>query len=207
MEKASGDSVPSVAYIIEPMRLRDIPEVMEIERASFPMPWSPHSYRYEILQNDRSHYYVLRPRLAEQRGGWWEKVQRALGWGRRGPVLGYGGFWLVAGEAHISTIAVHPEWRGRGLGELLLAHMLEQATALGAETATLEVRVSNQRAQNLYRKYGFQVVGCRRCYYRDNDEDALIMTTPPLTQASYQARIQQLRRQLWKRLAQSGEQA
>ena len=94
-------------------------------------------------------------------------------------MLGYAGLWLLIDEAHISTIAVAPEWRGRGLGELLLASLLERAISIGADVATLEVRASNLVAQNLYRKYRFTVVGVRKGYYTDNFEDALVMTTPP----------------------------
>ncbi len=83
-------------------------------------------------------------------------------------------------EAHISTIAVAPESRGLGLGELLLIALLDRAIVVNAETATLEVRAGNLVAQNLYRKHAFQVVGLRKGYYSDNREDALIMTTPPL---------------------------
>jgi ribosomal-protein-alanine N-acetyltransferase len=91
-------------------------------------------------------------------------------------VVGYSGFWFILDEAHISTIAVHPDWRGRHVGELLFVSILEQALDLGAVTATLEVRVSNDRAQGLYRKYHFEIVGRRKHYYRDNGEDALLMT-------------------------------
>ena len=77
---------------------------------------------------------------------------------------------------HVSTIAVHPDWRGHGVGEALFVHLLETALDLGAVTATLEVRVTNERAQGLYRKYLFEVVGRRKRYYRDNGEDALLMT-------------------------------
>ncbi|MFQ6059038.1 MAG: ribosomal protein S18-alanine N-acetyltransferase [Anaerolineae bacterium] len=114
----------------------------------------------------------------------------------RPPVLGYGGFWIMAGEAHISTIAVAPEHRRRGIGELLLVTMLDRATELNAEVMTLEVRVSNVAAQSLYRKYGFQPVGRRRGYYSNNREDALIMTTERLTSATFQNDLQRLKRAL-----------
>ena len=113
------------------------------------------------------------------------------GWtfGRRtlpGEVIGYGGCWLIAGEAHISTIAVHPAHRGKGLGELLLASMLKCAIRLGGEYSVLEVRESNATAQALYRKYEYMVIGRRRQYYRDNGEDALLMEARPLDSAYYQ---------------------
>lgn len=179
------------------MTLEDIPRVLEIDQLSFPLPWSATSYRYELTQNPNSHFLVavtgaaarptaapsaaLKQPGAPRRGG-------ALDWlaGRwlRPPVppaparnvVGYGGFWFIIDEAHISTIAVHPDWRGRHVGERLFVSILEQALDLGAVTATLEVRVSNDRAQGLYRKYHFEVVGRRKHYYRDNGEDALLMT-------------------------------
>jgi len=223
-------------YIVEPMRLRDISEVMEIEHDSFPAPWSAHSYRHELLDNDLSHYFVVRQRRMGRPGlnlnrsdfappgspdpgqkrGFGNplraildpltllaRARRSLGVGKRPPILGYGGFWLMVGEAHISTIAMQPNWRRRGIGELLLAAMLDRATELEADMATLEVRVSNVTAQNLYHKYGFRQAGLRRRYYRDSDEDALIMSTERLTSANFQSHFQQLKRALWGRLTRS----
>jgi len=191
-------------YVVEPMRLRDIGEVMEIEHDSFPSPWSARAYRHDLLENDLSHYFVVRQRSLERPElSLLARVRRSLGVGIRPAILGYGGFWLMAGEAHISTIAVQPNWRRRGIGELLLVAMLDRATELGAEIATLEVRVSNVTAQNLYHKYGFQQVGLRRRYYRDRDEDALIMSTERLTSATFQSHFRKLKQVLRERLTQS----
>lgn len=188
-------------YVVEPMRLRDIGEVMEIEHTSFPSPWSARAYRHELLENDLSHYFVVRQRQTERAGSrLLARIHRSLGVGKRPPILGYGGFWMMAGEAHISTIAVQPDWRRRGIGELLLVAMLDRATELEASMATLEVRVSNVVAQNLYRKYGFQQVGLRRRYYRDSNEDALIMSTERLTSANFQSHFQPLKRALREKL-------
>jgi ribosomal-protein-alanine N-acetyltransferase len=191
-------------YIVEPMRMRDISEVMEIEHVSFLSPWSARAYRYELLENDLSHYFVVRQRHMEEPQlsllAW---IGRTLGVGIRPSVLGYGGFWLMVGEAHVSTIAVQPNWRRRGLGELLLVAMLDRATEIEADIATLEVRVSNIVAQNLYHKYGFRQVGLRRRYYRDSNEDALIMSTERLTSATFQSHFQQLKRALREKLTQS----
>ena len=187
-------------YVVEPMGVDDVPQVMAIERESFPLPWPERAYRYELAQNQNSHYVVLRPALALTPAGW----QRPWKWlGRRGPrpaVLGYGGFWMIAGEAHISTLAVAPAWRRRGLGEFLLWSMLRRAASMSAFEATLEVRVSNHAAQNLYRKYGFVVVGRRRRYYQDNNEDAWIMTVSDFDGAAYQARLKQLGQTLRQQL-------
>ena len=191
-------------YVVEPMRLRDIREVMEIEQDSFPAPWSARAYRHELLDNDLSYYFVARQRWAERpKLGLLARIRRSLGVGIRPAILGHSGFWLMVGEAHISTIAVQPDWRRRGIGELLLVAMLDRATELEATIVTLEVRVSNVTAQNLYYKYGFRQVELRRRYYRDRDEDALVMSTERLTSATFQSHFQQLKRALREKLTQS----
>jgi ribosomal-protein-alanine N-acetyltransferase len=170
------------------MTLEDIPRVTVIDSLSFPLPWSTATYRYELLQNANSHFFVAladaaAPGAAPTPGArnWlnpttWFKPPTVPSPDPDRPVVGYSGFWYILDEAHVSTIAVHPDWRGRSVGEHLFVNMLEEALDLGAVTATLEVRVTNERAQNLYRKYFFEVVGRRRRYYRDNGEDALLMT-------------------------------
>lgn len=188
-------------YIVEPMRLWDIKEVMEIEQVSFPSPWSARAYRQELLDNELSHYFVARQRqMGRPELSLLARARRFFGVETRLPILGYAGFWLMAGEAHVSTIAVQPDWRQRGIGELLLVAMLDRATALEADIAALEVRVSNVTAQNLYRKYGFRQAGMQRHYYRDSDEDALIMSTERLTSANFQSHLRQLKRVLWEKL-------
>lgn len=155
------------------MREDDIPHVMAIERRVFSLPWSPGIYRYELRHNRFARYLVLaadHPPLP--------------------PVVGYGGVWLHLPEAHISTIAVHPELRGLHLGAWLLAALLVLAADKGAGEATLEVRVSNTVAQGLYRSFGFDIVGQRRRYYSDNKEDAYIMTLKPLDASSLRERLQ-----------------
>jgi len=206
-------NLDGLPYVIEPMQLRDVAEVMEIEQVSFPSPWSARAYRYELQENNLSHYLVVRPQrpLAKKEPGFAaglrrerlvERLRRSLG--VTAPpgtsILGYGGFWLMMGEAHISTIAVRPEWRRRGIGELLLVAMLELAVELGGDLATLEVRVSNVAAQSLYQKYGFAKVGLRPHYYRDRGEDALIMTTKHLTSAAFQNGFQRLKAELRQKL-------
>ncbi len=184
-------------YFVEPMQLDDVDEVIAIERATFPLPWSSRSYRRELADNEYCFYFVARKRDAPQAtSSRWRRAWQRVQGGRRQPILGYGGFWLLVNEAHISTIAVRPEWQRRHIGELLLVTMLDRAIELNAEVATLEVRVSNVAAQALYHKYGFAQVGLKLCYYNDNAEDALIMATERLTSAAYQARYQQLKREL-----------
>jgi ribosomal-protein-alanine N-acetyltransferase len=112
---------------------------------------------------------------------------------------------MIAGEAHISVIAVTPSWRNQGLGELLLWSMLKQAMAMRAFEATLEVRVSNRVAQSLYQKYGFEKVGRRRRYYQDNGEDAWIMTVKDFGDRVYQTRLKGLGHALQERLARGAQ--
>jgi ribosomal-protein-alanine N-acetyltransferase len=107
-------------------------------------------------------------------------LQRLRGTSKPAPTLaGYGGCWLIAGESHVSTLAVHPAYRGRGLGEALLVGMLRRAINLGGEYSVLEVRVSNLTAQALYRKYEYETIGRRGAIYRDNGEDAFLMEVRP----------------------------
>jgi ribosomal-protein-alanine N-acetyltransferase len=120
-------------------------------------------------------------------------------------MAGYAGLWLVIDEAHVTTIAVRPHFRGRGLGELMLVALTEIALDIHARWLTLEVRVSNTVAQELYRKYGFKPAGVRPKYYSDNHEDALIMWTDELHSTSFQERFLGLREGLRHRLIQAGD--
>ncbi|MBN1203273.1 MAG: ribosomal protein S18-alanine N-acetyltransferase [Anaerolineae bacterium] len=166
------------------------------------MPWSARTYEFEISNISTSHLIVLEtwPDDTGQAHGLRAAIRRL--WKPQTPavLVGYGGCWLVAGEAHISTIAVHRDYRGQGLGELLLAGMLIRAINLGGEYSVLEVRASNQVAQALYRKYEYEVVGRRRGYYRDDGEDALLMEVRPLDSAYRQrliARLEALRQRVY----------
>jgi ribosomal-protein-alanine N-acetyltransferase len=115
------------------------------------------------------------------------------------PLIGFSGMWHIADEAHVSTIAVHPEWRGYKLGELLLWNMVYRAIREDARLVTLEVRVGNRIAQNLYRKYGFEIMGRRKGYYRDNGEDAYMMGVTPLDD-DYRRKLIQYGRELAQHL-------
>jgi ribosomal-protein-alanine N-acetyltransferase len=158
------------------MTLDDLDQVMEIEHLAFSAAWPASAYRFEISENAQSTLLVVRSAI--DRLGPLAGPLRRLGLVKRPPVLGYGGFWLLVDEAHICTLAVHPEWRGQRLGQLLLLRLLEEGGRLGACRATLEVRVSNSAALGLYHKCGFQVVSLQKRYYADNQEDAFIMATP-----------------------------
>lgn len=151
------------SLLLNLMTLDDLPIVDEIEQASFPSPWSLETFRYELESNPRSFYWVLRPNPTTPAG--------ALS-----PILAYGGYWLMGEEAHVVILATHPQWRRQGLAEYLLIQMMEQMRAVDVNEVTLEVRAGNYAAQALYRKLGFEEVGRRKRYYRDNHEDALLLT-------------------------------
>jgi [ribosomal protein S18]-alanine N-acetyltransferase len=173
---------PPLPFQLRSLRPSDIEAVMAIEKNAFPSPWQPSSFHYEVTENRVANYQALTVRLGDQPAR----------------LVGYAGYWLLVDEAHISTIATHPEWRGRGLGELLLLNLLVMAYEEPAQLATLEVRRNNTVAQGLYEKYGFEVVGERRRYYQDK-EDALIMTVQPLDQV-YRQSLSQRRDALFARL-------
>jgi [ribosomal protein S18]-alanine N-acetyltransferase len=185
----------SATFYVDRMLVADIPEVIQIERDSFSLPWPPNAYKRELQDNRTAHYIVVRrhePGRArpvapppthndERRGllGFLRGLSPApVPTARQGPpsIFGYAGLWLMVDEAHITTIAVRSEMRGKGLGELALCGLVDTALEVGARIMTLEVRISNTVAQNLYLKYGFKQSGLRRRYYSDNNEDALIMT-------------------------------
>lgn len=191
---------------IEPMTVADLGDVLNIERTAFPAPWSARAYEYELRYNEMAHYFVARLDVVSSNGAhdnrlaWLKRLFRPAQTITTPEIVGYVGYWLMAGEAHVSTIAVSPAYRGRSIGELLLANTLEDATRRGSHVATLEVRVSNTSAQQLYLKYGFEKVGLRKAYYSDNNEDAFIMTTPPLGSGGYQTRLERLKTALLMRL-------
>lgn len=200
-------------YYVEPMAESDIERVQEIERQSFSTHWSARTYRDELRKPATSRYVVARasstsppPRTERsgERRGLLTSLFPALFHVHPPPsanqIVGYGGLWLTVDEAHVTTIAVDPRFRGRSLGELLLNSLIDHALELNATWMTLEVRVSNVQAQNLYLKYGFRAAGTRPRYYTDNGEDALIMWTDPIHAAEYQARLRELRQRLFDRL-------
>ncbi len=129
-------------------------QVAEIEKVSFPTPWSPYTFACELMQNDFSYYIVA---MAE------------------GEVVGYGGMWLVLDEAHITNVAVKPVCRGKRIGKALMMEIIRRAALAGVKSMTLEVRPSNCGARKLYTDLGFVEKGVRKGYYIDNGEDAIIM--------------------------------
>jgi [ribosomal protein S18]-alanine N-acetyltransferase len=161
--------------IVEPMRLEDVASVHEIERLSFRTPWPAYAFEQELKGNRLAHYVVARA-------------------GDR--VVGFAGIWMMVDEAHITTFSVHPDWRRQQIGRQLLLSLVDLSETIGARRMTLEVRASNESAQQLYRSFGFEVAGRRPRYYTDDGEDALVMTTPDLAEPGMRDRVEAERARL-----------
>lgn len=129
-------------------------QVLGIENRSFTVPWSRRAFMFEVTENEFAFYIVA---ITEEK------------------VVGYAGLWIVLDEAHITNVAVHPDYRGAGYGRALMVELISRAAMLGAFKLTLEVRISNGVARDLYKSLGFVDKGFRRKYYSDNGEDAIIM--------------------------------
>ncbi len=140
--------------IIRDMTEEDIDEVLDIEKKSFKTPWSRDAFIKEVNQN---------------------KLAKLIVASIEGKVVGYGGIWLIVDEGHITNIAVHPNFRGLGIGNLLVEGLIKICRERGINRMTLEVRKSNKIAQSLYKKFGFKECGIRPGYYSDTKEDAIIM--------------------------------
>jgi ribosomal-protein-alanine N-acetyltransferase len=172
----STEPVPgatAVALTVSPMRPRHLPDVLAIEAQVYPRPWSSRLFEEEL---DRSGRMYLVARLGAT-------------------VVGYAGVLMIADDGHIATIAVDPAWQRHGIARCLLVELVRQARALGAEQLTLEVRVTNRGAQDLYRSLGFAPGGARKAYYADNGEDALVMWAHGITTDEYEVRLQRLESQ------------
>lgn len=140
--------------VFRPMEVRDIPGVQVLERHCFTMPWSRGIFHNELTKNDNAYYVVAE--LDNE-------------------IIGYAGVWIILDEGHITNIAVHPKYQRRGIGRTLMETITAYAAQRGAVRMTLEVRVSNYVAQDLYKKLGYQICGVRKGYYQDTREDAYIM--------------------------------
>ena len=145
---------------IRTMTMEDVPAVAELDRISFALPWPERSFRFEVRDNTASRCYVA---IVD------EHIVAALV------------AWLLVDELHVATLATHPDFRRQGIAQKLLAHALNLAVKEGAVSSFLEVRASNLAAQAMYHKFGYEEVGRRRRYYKDNDEDAILMTLEPLS--------------------------
>jgi [ribosomal protein S18]-alanine N-acetyltransferase len=193
---------------VTPMTVDDLDAIMALERVCFKDPWTRRMYLADLTQNEIATYLALRLPIADY--GPRSAAERDFGLRTsdsdaspvvscQSLIVAYGGFWLMADEAHVATIASHPNWRRCGLGLYLMLTLLDVAQAAGARLSTLEVRAGNLPAQRLYEKLGFGIAGRRRHYYRDG-EDGLIMTTPPLTAPEMQARLAAARTEALRRL-------
>jgi len=145
---------------IRKMTLQDVPAVAEMDRMSFSLPWPERAFVFEVSSNPAARCWVA---VNDE-----ERIIAML-------VL-----WMIVDEAHIATIATHPDFRKQGIGERILTEALWAARAEGAHKALLEVRAGNEAAQAMYRKFGFEVAGRRPRYYKDNGEDAILMTLEKL---------------------------
>lgn len=202
-------------YVVNKMTMADLPRIAEIEDLAYPTSqWPTSAYRRELSDNTWAHYIVVRDteiagRLTVPES---EPPRRPfpfgfLTGGRQQPseamlksIVGYAGIWLMVDEAHVTTIATHPDVRRRGLGELLLVSLIDIGYEIGARWMTLEVRVSNEPAKALYHKYGFSIVSTRPRYYSDNNEDAYIMWTDEILTPEYRAMFAANKAALYERL-------
>ncbi len=166
---------PPSALVIRRMRLDDIEHVSRLERRCYTLPWSSSAYVTEV--GNPNAYYTVAVAPGEV-------------------VVGYAGMWVIMDEAHLTTIAVDPAFRGRKIGERLLLDLIDEGVRRGAERATLEVRQRNVIAHALYEKYGFGDVAVRKNYYSDNGENALIMWANDLISPEYQAMLSAYREQM-----------
>ena len=209
-----------MSYYVRRMQLEDVRQVADIDREAFPTMMPSANFQRE-LQNRLAYYIVVcdtdktlpAPEVKPAPATGWQKVaskvMRFFNHDRffaaesapngREYVVGFVGMWMLVDEAHITNIAVRESYKRRGIGELLMISGIELASEVKAHLITLEVRVSNTIAQNLYLKYGFTKVGLRRGYYSDNFEDGALMSTPDLASPQFQAQLQQLREQHFKK--------
>lgn len=187
---------------------QDIPQVKEIDHDAFPTEWPPTNFPRE-LENKMAHYIVVyddektnqasnpKPVVKEKEKGFFDRARRfflpkeTL---KNDPVeevtiIGYAGMWIMADEAHVTSIASGEDHRHQGIGEALLIALIELAMVKKVRIVTLEARVSNQIAQNLYYKFGFDKLGMRKAYYLDNKEDAVIMSTEYIGSPSFKEKF------------------
>ncbi|MFO7590799.1 MAG: ribosomal protein S18-alanine N-acetyltransferase [Acidimicrobiia bacterium] len=145
---------PPLTVEITPMLRRHVRSVLRIEDQVYPRPWSQNLFLSELAMSSSRRYLVARV-------------------GRK--IVGYGGMMLVAEDGHVTTLAVDPDWHRFQIGTRLMLVLTRAALARDARNLTLEVRVANDGAQGLYRKFGFAPVGVRKGYYQETGEDALVM--------------------------------
>jgi ribosomal-protein-alanine N-acetyltransferase len=206
-------------YIIEQMQMADVPEVSAVEKECFASPWPASAYRRELRNPQANRYEVARwvhPSARRRPPSVWPPAGSPLRH-RLGeifpaifppieppsspyPIAGFAGLWLMGEEAHVTTIGVALAHRGRHVGELLFLTMIDIALEQRSAWLTLEVRVSNRVAQNLYQKYGLTIAGTRKHYYSDDGEDAYLMWSEPLQSPAFRDRLSRLRAEFQARM-------
>lgn len=173
MTTPTPSSAPTIT--ISPLRRRHLRAVLRIEAEVYPTPWSMALYLAELASPVGRTYKVARS---------------------GSKVVGYGGMMYVVDEAHVTTLAVHPDHRRRRIGTRILLELVRAALEEGMTSLTLEVRASNQAGQALYRRFGLAPAGIRRGYYREVDEDAVIMWAEDIDGPAYGARLEALETEL-----------
>ena len=168
---------------IVPMRRSHVRGVTAIEERVFPRPWSPALYLSELASPSTRAYFVA---LVDD------------------VVVGYAGSMLVAGECHITTVGVAPEWHRRGVGRRLFYRLVREVRGRGAHALTLEVRMSNTGAQELYRTFGFVPAGVRKNYYPEVNEDGLVMWAYDADTPEYEARLDAIGKRINASLGRDG---
>jgi ribosomal-protein-alanine N-acetyltransferase len=191
-------------HVVRPMKYEDIPQVAQIDKEAFPGEWvfrSQSAYKQDLANPSIRYVVVCRKKdVAEPAKQLIPKppwFKRLLGYegllNAPEPVVGFSGFWMMVGEAHIIAVGVRNGYRQLGIGEGLLIATIELAQMQNANIVTLEVRASNTIAQELYKKYGFRVTGRRLRYYSSDGEDAIIMSTDSITSPAFQASFERSR--------------
>jgi len=133
----------------------DIKRMAELDKICFTLPWSLNDFKTEIIRNQIAFYLVFEA---------------------DSEIVGYAGLWAIKPEGHITNVAVHPDFRRRGIGAKLMEELLKQSgERFGLTEFTLEVRITNIEAVKLYSRFGFKYAGKRKAYYRDTNEDAIIL--------------------------------
>lgn len=197
-------------YNLRPMRERDLVQAAEVERDAFPTLFPPTSFRRELTNRLARYLVACRHQAPTELVAQYESLSSSMSrrlfnrarslWRDRPSawqpgqqyIVGFLGAWYMIDESHIVSVGVRSEYRGFGVGELMLIGAIEQAQQRKMHTVTLEVRKSNYVAQNLYKKYGFETMGVRKGYYSDNREDALIMTASAIHELSYRRKLSRL---------------
>ena len=165
----------SLEVRITAMRRRHLRSVLRIENEVYPRPWSLGLFMSELAIRNGRIYLVARVGAS---------------------VVGYAGMLFSLDDGHVTTIAVDPLWHRGKIGTRLLLHLLRRGVADGAKNFTLEVRISNEGAQALYRHFGFAPAGVRKGYYVETNEDAIVMWVHDVDQPEYLARLDEIERSI-----------